>query len=102
MVVCRYCLTTLKRYAPVSVLGEGRVRVDAPLSFIPVYVRGGSIIPRKLRLRRSSKLMFYDPLTLIVVLDTNNEAEGVLYMDDETTLDHEVSNNCVAGRWVLG
>lgn len=65
------------------------MNVEAPLSYIPAYIRGGSVIPRKMRLRRSSKLMFYDPFTLMVALDSNNEAMGYLYMDDETTLDHE-------------
>lgn len=64
--------------------------VAAPLETIPVFIRGGSILPRKLRLRRSSKLMFYDPYTLIVAPDaTTGSASGYLYMDDETTLAHE-------------
>ena len=56
---------------------------------IPVYQRGGSIIPRKLRLRRSSHLMTNDPYTLYIALDDQLRAEGTLYMDDETTFDHE-------------
>lgn len=36
---------------------------------IPVFQRGGSIIPRKMRIRRSSALMVHDPFTLIVCLD---------------------------------
>ena len=63
--------------------------LSAPLDTIPVLLRGGKIIPRKMRLRRSSKLMFHDPYTLIVALDRNNFSEGYLYVDDETTLDHE-------------
>ena len=42
-----------------------------------------------MRLRRSSKLMFYDPLTLVIALDSKNEAIGELYMDDEISLAHE-------------
>jgi alpha 1,3-glucosidase len=56
---------------------------------IPVYQRGGSIIPRKLRLRRSSQLMLNDPYTIYIALDDKMKAEGTLYMDDETTFDHE-------------
>jgi alpha 1,3-glucosidase len=37
------------------------VSIDTPLDKIAVLQRGGSIIPRKLRLRRSSKLMINDP-----------------------------------------
>ena len=65
------------------------VTVNAPLEKVPVFIRGGSIIPRKLRLRRSSKLMFYDPLTLAVVPDSTNHAFGLMYFDDESTLAHE-------------
>ncbi len=63
--------------------------VDSDIDKIPVYQRGGSIIPRKLRLRRSSRLMVNDPYTLYVALDDKLMAEGLLYMDDETTFDHQ-------------
>ena len=33
----------------------------ADMDIIPVYQRGGSILPRKLRLRRSSQMMKSDP-----------------------------------------
>lgn len=52
---------------------------------VPVYQRGGSIISRKLRLRRSSKMMTIDPYTLYIALDVNKKASGTLYMDDEET-----------------
>ena len=35
------------------------VTVDAPIDKIPVFQRGGTIVPRKMRTRRSSKLMKY-------------------------------------------
>lgn len=38
---------------------------------VPVYYRGGSIIPRKDRPRRAASLMHDDPYTLYVVLDGN-------------------------------
>ena len=65
------------------------IAVDSDIDKIPVYQRGGSIIPRKLRLRRSSHLMMNDPYTLYVALGNDLKAEGALYMDDETTFDHE-------------
>jgi alpha 1,3-glucosidase len=77
----------------ISVVGSASFRsVEAPLSNIPVFIKGGKIIPRKMRLRRSSKLMFYDPYTLVIALDGNGYAEGSLYLDDEHTLAHESSN----------
>ena len=63
------------------------------LDKIPVYQRGGSIIPRKLRLRRSSRLMYSDPYTLYVALDTSGNAYGDLYMDDEHSFDHDKTNS---------
>jgi alpha 1,3-glucosidase len=57
--------------------------VSADLDTIPVFQRGGSILPRKLRLRRSSMLMKNDPYTLYVALDSHGMATGGLHMDDE-------------------
>jgi len=60
-------------YTPYS--GGSRYSVNAPLSKIPVFLRGGSIIPKKMRVRRSSSLMANDPYTLVVALD--NEVRGL-------------------------
>jgi alpha 1,3-glucosidase len=56
---------------------------------IPVFQRGGSVIPQKRRVRRSSGLMKRDPLTLVVALDGDERAEGTLYVDDEESFDYE-------------
>ena len=53
---------------------------------IPVFIRGGSMLMRKMRLRRSSKTMFYDPFTITIAPDEYNQAIGSLYMDDEHSL----------------
>jgi alpha 1,3-glucosidase len=45
--------------------------VDLTLSSIPVFQRGGSIVPYKFRFRRSSAQMADDPFTLLVALDKN-------------------------------
>jgi alpha 1,3-glucosidase len=65
--------------------GVASITVASDIDKIPVYQRGGSIIPRKLRLRRSSRLMTGDPYTLYIALDKNNAAVGELHMDDEET-----------------
>ncbi len=49
---------------------NGRASIDAPLSKIPVFQRAGSIVPRKMRLRRCSDLMRNDPFTLDIVVDS--------------------------------
>ena len=38
---------------------------------IPIYQRGGVIIPQRLRKRRASMLAIHDPITLVVALDRN-------------------------------
>ena len=46
------------------------------------YYRGGYIVPRRERPRRSTQSQRNDPYTLIVALDNNNTAHGSLYVDD--------------------
>ena len=58
---------------------------------IPVYQRGGSIIPKKERIRRAATLMIHDPYTLVVCLDRNGHAKGTLYIDDEKSYDYRDS-----------
>ena len=58
------------------------VTVETPIETIPVFQRGGSAIPRKMRMRRSSSLMKNDPYTLMIALDDNSEANGFLYVAD--------------------
>ena len=43
--------------------------VKSSIDKIPVFQRGGSIMARKLRLRRSTQLMINDPYTLYIALD---------------------------------
>jgi len=63
---------------------------DAPLGKTPVFQRVGSIVPKQMRLRRSSELMFRDPYTLYVAVDTKTgTAEGRLYMDDQVSFAHQ-------------
>lgn len=56
---------------------------------IPAFQRGGTIIPRKDRFRRSSTQMTGDPYTLVIALNRSLEAEGELYVDDGRSYDYE-------------
>lgn len=58
---------------------------------IPIYLRGGTIIPRKDRVRRAALLGLDDPYTLIVALndETKPTADGVLYIDDGHTFHYQ-------------
>ncbi len=59
---------------------------------IGLFIKGGGIIPIKLRLRRSSKLLRFEPITLLVALNNEDSAQGLVYFDDEESNDYEESN----------
>lgn len=83
-------LQLVSNRAPIN--GYEDVKIRCPIEKgAPVFQRGGSILPRKLRLRRSAKLMKTDPYTLYIALDANKKASGRLYMDDEETFAHLTS-----------
>ncbi|XP_057707085.1 neutral alpha-glucosidase AB isoform X1 [Corythoichthys intestinalis] len=69
--------------------GGQNLYIPVTMSSIPVFQRGGSIIPRKLRVRRSSSCMEQDPYTLYVALSRQRTAEGELYIDDGHTFNFE-------------
>lgn len=55
---------------------------------VPVYQRGGTIVPKKERIRRSAILMHDDPYTLVVAVDAAKHAKGTLYIDDEKSFEY--------------
>ncbi|ODV60380.1 glucan 1,3-alpha-glucosidase ROT2 [Ascoidea rubescens DSM 1968] len=70
--------------------GEGKYEYkNLSLDNIPILIKGGNIIPRKMRYRRSSKLMRHDPYTLIIALDKNQTSSGILYVDDFETFNYK-------------
>ena len=75
-------------YSIVSGAGKSHTR-PAPLDTIPLLMRGGNIIPRRDRPRKSSELMKWDPFTLLVALDKAGNAEGTLYLDDGESFDYQ-------------
>eukprot|EP00117_Sycon_ciliatum_P017449 scpid32873/ scgid16435/ Neutral alpha-glucosidase AB; Alpha-glucosidase 2; Glucosidase II subunit alpha len=85
-----YATDDLSRYT-----GGQTITLSVTLDRIPLFQRGGSIIPTKERIRRSTVQMLNDPLTLTVALNNQGSAKGDLYMDDETTFDHR------SGKYLL-
>uniref|UniRef100_A0A158R447 Gal_mutarotas_2 domain-containing protein n=1 Tax=Syphacia muris TaxID=451379 RepID=A0A158R447_9BILA len=68
----------------------GAVYVDSPLDAIPLFQRGGSIIPVWGRVRRASTLMRQDPITLYVAANSDGTfANGTLYMDDGESFEYK-------------
>lgn len=51
--------------------GSSKVQINAPLNKIPVFLRGGSIIPKRQKTRGSSSAMHSDPFTLVIALNEN-------------------------------
>jgi alpha 1,3-glucosidase len=72
--------------------GQHYTQIASPIDFLPVFQRGGSIIARKKRVRRNSKLMTNDPLTLTIALDLELKAKGEIYLDDEHTFAYVKDN----------
>jgi mannosyl-oligosaccharide alpha-1,3-glucosidase len=73
-------------YSKIDSVGEKSIKVD--MNKIPVYQRGGTIVPKKETVRMSTVAMENDPYTLIVALDKNQHAHGTLYVDDEKSFDY--------------
>jgi len=68
---------------------RGEVNIAAPYDKIPVFQKGGTIVPRRERVRRSSTLMHEDPITLYVALDQAGTARGTLYLDDGKSFEYK-------------
>jgi alpha 1,3-glucosidase len=64
------------------------VRRVAPLGDINVLQRGGTVVARRERARRSSALMQHDAYTLVVAGDRDGKAVGTLYADDGASYAH--------------
>jgi len=68
-------------HTAVPVPSQANTTIDAPLGHIPVYVRGGSVLPLQqpaLTTRDARK----SPWDILVALDKDGSASGDLYLDD--------------------
>ena len=75
--------------APVA--GGTRQTVPVDMASIPVYVKGGSIIPMKLKKRPSTKLMIDDPISLTVWFNKTKSGSGLIYVDDGESMEYSAS-----------
>lgn len=69
------------------VSGGQELKIQTPLERMIVFQRGGTIIPKQNRRRRSTVAMATDPYTLVIALNANGEAFGELYLDDGKSYD---------------
>ncbi|GAB0201999.1 neutral alpha-glucosidase AB [Grus japonensis] len=75
---------------PVTEQGARGVQVYLPgKGEVPVFQRGGTVVPRQERVRRSTECMRGDPFTLYVALSPQGTAEGDLFLDDGQSFDYE-------------
>ncbi|KAH9589355.1 Glycoside hydrolase family 31 [Trypanosoma melophagium] len=76
-------------YATGEVASSGAYRMAVDMETIPLFLRGGYIIPVKLRLRRNTFTSQNDPFTLYVALNERGNGEGDLFMDDGESFDYQ-------------
>jgi alpha-glucosidase len=74
-----YDYWTNKKYS-----GGTMIRVDAPLETVPMFVRGGAIIPEAPPMNYVGEKPF-DPITFAVYPDDSGSAATALYEDDGTS-----------------
>ncbi|KAE8156028.1 glycosyl hydrolases family 31-domain-containing protein [Aspergillus tamarii] len=65
----------------VPVPAQANTTIDAPLGHIPVYVRGGSVLPLQ-QPALTTREVRTSPWDVIIALDNMGHAKGDLYLDD--------------------
>lgn len=83
-----YDIDTYEKYNDV-----GYKAIEAKLDKIPVFQRGGTIIAKKMEVKKSSVFMRYDPYSVYVAVDKQSSAEGTLYNDDEISFEYRDKNS---------
>ena len=66
-----------------------KIEYDINNDKIGAFIKGGEIITKKMRLRRSIQKMKNDPLTIIIALNLENKSDGIIYFDDEESLEYQ-------------
>ncbi|XP_075857935.1 neutral alpha-glucosidase AB isoform X1 [Microcebus murinus] len=79
--------------------GPQTLYLPVTLSSIPVFQRGGTIVPRWMRVRRSSDCMKDDPITLFVALSPQGTAQGELFLDDGHTFNYQTHHEFLLRRF---
>ncbi|RNF09848.1 putative alpha glucosidase II subunit [Trypanosoma rangeli] len=76
-------------YATGEVVPSGIFQMSVDMDSIPLFLRGGHIIPAKLRMRRSTFSARHDPFTLYVALNEHGNSDGELFVDDGESFNYE-------------
>lgn len=73
-------------YTKIESIGLKAIQVDSLK--VPVFQKGGTIIPKKEVARPSSTQMINDPVSLFVAVNSSKKASGTLYIDDEKSYEY--------------
>jgi hypothetical protein len=68
---------------------KGDVTRNVTLDDVPIWIRGGRIMPLYQNAGDSALLTFNTPLRLLVAVDERGHAEGAIYLDDGVSYDYE-------------
>ncbi|XP_058161281.1 neutral alpha-glucosidase AB isoform X2 [Dasypus novemcinctus] len=79
--------------------GPQTLYLPVTISSIPVFQRGGTIVPRWMRVRRSSECMKDDPITLFVALSLQGTAQGELFLDDGHSFSYQTHHKFLLRRF---
>ena len=66
-----------------------KIEYDINNDKIGAFIKGGEIITKKMRLRRSIQKMKNDPFSIIIALNLENKSDGIIYFDDEESLEYQ-------------
>ncbi|KEG12162.1 glucosidase [Trypanosoma grayi] len=76
-------------YTTGEVVPPGPLHMAVDMDTIPLFLRGGHIIPAKLRLRRGTYSAQHDPFTLYIALNERGNSDGDLFIDDGESFAYE-------------
>ncbi|PWV01516.1 putative alpha glucosidase II subunit [Trypanosoma cruzi] len=77
-------------YATGEVVHPGVFHMNLDMDSIPLFIRGGHIVPAKLRMRRNTFSARHDPFTLYVALNEHGNSDGELFVDDGESFNYEL------------
>ncbi|XP_058843245.1 neutral alpha-glucosidase C isoform X3 [Acipenser ruthenus] len=98
-VQCRqfwYDIRTFRRFE-----GGTNTSVPVTLDSVPVFQRGGTIVPRKTKAGRSTACLSSIPFDLTVALDSEGCAEGELYVDDGHSFNYRTKQEFTLRRFTF-
>lgn len=76
-------------YSVGQIIPGSPLQINVGMDTMPLFVRGGSVVFTKQRMRRNTKAMARDPYTVIVAFDKDGHAKGHVYVDDGETYAYE-------------